>query len=72
MNHNKIVYIVYLAKGQNHVIIGENNMAYIEEPNAKYTIKDSVFCDLFTKKEYFIGVSKRKRSGGNQYDECIV
>lgn len=47
-------------------------MAYIEEPNAKYTIKDSVFCDLFTKKEYFIGVSKRKRSGGNQYDECIV
>ena len=29
-------------------------MAYIEETNAKYTIKDSVFCDLFTKKEYLL------------------
>ena len=29
-------------------------MAYIEKTNAKYTIKDSVFCDLFTKKEYLL------------------
>ena len=54
MNYNKTAYIVYLAKDQNHVIIGEKNMEYIEEPNAKYTIKDSVFCDLFTKKEYLL------------------
>ena len=29
-------------------------MSYTEESNAKYTIKDSVFCDLFTKKEYLL------------------
>lgn len=29
-------------------------MAYTEEPNAKYTIKDSVFCDLFAHKEYLL------------------